>query len=97
MENKKFTITKTVKEKVNISGRDLPIYKVYHGYNSTWFFRLKVIEGYLVAHKLEINASGGHQYFTTIPEVILNSEHEISNETEWYGAVAILLKELDNQ
>lgn len=72
------------------------MYKIFLGYKSTWFFRLKVIEGYLVAHKLEINANGGHQYLTTIPEVILDGEYDKCSQAEWYGAVELLLTELDN-
>tara|TARA_Y100000004_G_C8799984_1_gene362939 strand:+ start:251 stop:544 length:294 start_codon:yes stop_codon:yes gene_type:complete len=92
-----FTFTKTVKQKMDISAKDLPLYKIFNGYNTTWYFRLKVIQGYLVAHKLEINANGGHQYLTTIPEIIIDGEYDVCTEQEWYQAVALLLKELDNQ
>tara|TARA_B100000963_G_C22456854_1_gene593782 strand:- start:24 stop:314 length:291 start_codon:yes stop_codon:yes gene_type:complete len=92
-----YTINKTVKQKVNISANDLPIYKIYFGYNTTWYFRLKVIEGYLVAHKLEINTKGGHQYLTTIPEIIIDGDYDKCTEEDWFRAVELLLKELDNQ
>ena len=97
MTGKEYTFSKMIKKETKINGSDLPMYKVYNGHQSTWYFRLKVIQGYLVAHKLEINAKGGHQYITTIPEVILDSDYEVTDEVEWYAAVALLLNELDNQ
>jgi hypothetical protein len=97
MQEKQYEIEQTIKKIKKIHGNDLPIYRRYDGYKTKWMYRLKVIEGYLTAHKIIINDNGKHEFQNSLPDLMFDDIYKPSTKEEWDEATCELLTIINHE
>lgn len=98
---KEFNINELIKKSEKISteyhkihASNLPIFKKYNAINSTWLYKMHILQGRLTLHKLEISHDSV-ELCSLSPELLFNNGIENSTEKEWHEGVCKLLKIID--
>jgi len=74
-----------------LKASDLPLYKIYEGYQCKWYYRLDVIDGKQRCLKIKDDEINGIELLELPAECILDAENKDCTEQEWLLACAKVL------
>tara|TARA_R110002051_G_scaffold202260_1_gene268935 strand:- start:668 stop:1027 length:360 start_codon:yes stop_codon:yes gene_type:complete len=92
--NIEFEILETTKKYHKIKRSDLPMFRKHNAYDSTWIYKLDVMNGKLECLKMVVSDCGQVELHKLLPEMILDND-TLSNQEEWHNGVCKLLKYID--
>ena len=92
--NTEFDIEETTKKYHKIKRSDLPMFRKYNAYDSTWIYKLDVMNGKLECLKMSVSDCGQVELHKMLPEMILDYD-TLASQEEWHNGVCKLLKYID--
>tara|TARA_R110000824_G_scaffold89988_2_gene220247 strand:- start:480 stop:896 length:417 start_codon:yes stop_codon:yes gene_type:complete len=70
---------------------DLPMIRMYEGFNCEWYYRLDIVDGKQVAMKIVVDKKNGCSLINVLAEDVLDPSNKPAKEHQWMLACASVL------